>query len=123
MSDGIIKVLNELCSKFGIAIDWTSDNVVPYLQDLMTRYAKYICYTSIMWLAIGVLIVLVVGIIWYKYYKSSKDIDCGIIVLILCGMLLGGMTIVVQTLDIIEVLTIPEKAIVEDVRYMLENND
>ena len=56
MSDAIIKVLNELCDKFGIAIDWTSDNVVPYLQDLMVRYSKYVCYTSIMWLVIGLIL-------------------------------------------------------------------
>ena len=32
ISDGIIKVLDSLADKFGIAIDWTSSNILPYLQ-------------------------------------------------------------------------------------------
>ena len=33
MGDEIIKVINDLCGKFGIAIDWTSSNVIPYLEE------------------------------------------------------------------------------------------
>ena len=33
-SEQIIEVLNALCEKFGIAIDWTAENVMPYLTDL-----------------------------------------------------------------------------------------
>ena len=40
MSEEIIKVLNDLASRFGVAIDWTNQNIVPYLQDLMTRFIK-----------------------------------------------------------------------------------
>jgi len=47
MANEIIKVLDNLGEKFGIAIDWSSANVVPYLQDLMTRIVKYETYTSI----------------------------------------------------------------------------
>lgn len=125
MGDEIIKVLNELCSKFGIAIDWTNGNVVPYLQDLMTRYAKYICYTSIMWLAVGVMITIVFGVILYKYFKSCEE-DCfdGLIAFTIgCFVALGVIVMIVQTHDIIEVCTIPEKAIVEDIRYMLDNKN
>lgn len=32
MSVEVIKVLDALVEKFGIAIDWTSANVLPYLQ-------------------------------------------------------------------------------------------
>lgn len=31
VSDQIINVLDALCEKFGLVIDWTSENVVPYL--------------------------------------------------------------------------------------------
>ena len=115
MSDAIIKVLNELCDKFGIAIDWTSDNVVPYLQDLMVRYSKYVCYTSIMWLVIGLIIMVVFAVLLYKYLKQEhRD---GLITFFLgCGMLLGAWDTVNQIMDIIEITTIPEKAIIEDIR-------
>ena len=115
MSDAIIKVLNELCDKFGIAIDWTSDNVVPYLQDLMVRYSKYICYTSIMWLVIGLIIMVVFAVLLYKHLK--QDYAEGFIAFLLgCGILLGAWDVVNQVIDIIEITTIPEKAIIEDIR-------
>lgn len=40
VSEEIIKVLDDLGNRLGIAIDWTKDNVVPYVQDLTTRYAQ-----------------------------------------------------------------------------------
>ena len=118
MSDAIIKVLNELCDKFGIAIDWTSDNVVPYLQDLMVRYSKYVCYTSIMWLVIGLIIMVVFAVLLYKYLKQEHR-DGLIAFLLGCGMLLGAWDTVNQIMDIIEITTIPEKAIIEDIRSIM----
>ena len=115
MSDAIIKVLNELCDKFGIAIDWTSDNVAPYLQDLMVRYSKYVCYTSIMWLVIGLIIMVVFAVLLYKYLKQEHR-DGLITFLLGCGMLLGAWDTVNQIMYIIEITTIPEKAIIEDIR-------
>ena len=118
MSDAIIKVLNELCDKFGIAIDWTSDNVAPYLQDLMVRYSKYVCYTSIMWLVIGLIIMVVFAVLLYKYLKQEHR-DGLITFLLGCGMLLGAWDTVNQIMDIIEITTIPEKAIIEDIRSIM----
>ena len=118
MSDAIIKVLNELCDKFGIAIDWTSDNVVPYLQDLMVRYSKYVCYTSIMWLVIGLIIMVVFAVLLCKYLKQEHR-DGLITFLLGCGMLLGAWDTVNQIMDIIEITTIPEKVIIEDIRSIM----
>lgn len=40
LSDQIISVLDALCEKFGIAIDWTSQNVIPYIQLLAKKSSK-----------------------------------------------------------------------------------
>lgn len=48
MSDEIIKILDDLGQRFGIAIDWSSQNVMPYLQDLVRRFTTYEIATSIM---------------------------------------------------------------------------
>lgn len=117
MGDEIIKVLDNLAQKFGIAIDWTSDNVLPYLQDLMTRYAKYICFTSIMWLIIGILIVIGFIVAIVIYCKKSKYKDGIIVFLLSIGIAIGGGVIICQTIDIIEVVTIPERAIIKDIKY------
>ena len=73
MSEEIIKVLDNLCEKFGIAIDWTSQNVKPYLQELFVKYTNYEMATSIMWLVIFVMI-LVAGVLFIRWsLKNSKN--------------------------------------------------
>lgn len=34
VSEQIISVLDALCEKFGIAINWTEENVIPYVEIL-----------------------------------------------------------------------------------------
>ena len=46
ISDQIIAVINDLCQKFGIAIDWTAENVLPYIEDLCARYIQFEIQTS-----------------------------------------------------------------------------
>ena len=41
VSDQIIKVLDNLCEKFGLAIDWSSKNIQPYLEELMAKAVNY----------------------------------------------------------------------------------
>lgn len=49
MSEEIIKVLDYLGEKFGVAIDWTQENVLPYLQDLLSRFTGYRIAISVFW--------------------------------------------------------------------------
>ena len=55
MSEEIIKVLDNLAERFGVAVDWTSTNVIPYLQELCSKYITYEIATSVTWLVIGIL--------------------------------------------------------------------
>ena len=57
MNEELIKALTELANKFGIAIDWTSQNALPYAQELMNRIVKFEIATSIMWLVIGLMFI------------------------------------------------------------------
>ena len=52
MSEEIIKVLDNLAERFGVAVDWTSTNVIPYLQELCSKYITYEIATSVTWLVI-----------------------------------------------------------------------
>lgn len=78
MSEEVIKVLDALAEKFGIAIDWTSANVLPYLQQLCGKYVRYEIVTSIVWMLIGICLLLVGKQIaekskeyWEKYRKDK----------------------------------------------------
>lgn len=73
MSNEIIKVLDHLCDKFGIAIDWSSNNVMPYLQDLMVRITKYAIYTNILWLVMSILIISATVFALVKIIKVARE--------------------------------------------------
>lgn len=54
MAEQIVEVLNALCEKFGIAVDWSSENVVPYLMELTHRYAAYVIAKGVISLVVSV---------------------------------------------------------------------
>lgn len=114
-SSQFIEVLDALCAKFGIVIDWTSQNVMPYLTDLATRLVNYEIWTSVAW----VVILGVAFIVTWKLTKNARKDDsysnetnyfcawvaCGII-----GIIFVTATCV-EIFDIIRALTIPEVVI------------
>lgn len=124
MSDEIIKVLDDLSRRFGIAVDWSAANVIPYLQDLMTRIVKYETWTSITWLVLG-LIFLIIGLYLIKVsikLIKSNDYDDEILAVLSCiacifFLIAGSIMISSEINDIITVNTIPEKYIIEQIQY------
>lgn len=120
VSDQIIAVLNDLCAKFGMAIDWSSENIVPYVSQLCERYIRYEIATSVAWMfVIAVLPAILLGIA-----KKSDDSDIYVPCYILgCVMaLVAFVTISFQAFDIIECLTIPEKTIFEYIDLLMRQH-
>lgn len=113
MSDEIIKILDDLGQRFGVAIDWSSENIMPYLQDLISRYIKYETMTSIMWIVIGVIVALLGVIVAYKGFQSDDPDSAGLVVIFMFIAIAGIVVIVWQCNDIITANTIPEKMIYE----------
>lgn len=130
MSNEIIKVLDDLSKRFGIAIDWSSTNIMPYLQDLMTRLVKYETYTSTMWLIIGI-IVFIIGLYCIrKALKIAKSETIGneplmtiFIVLGVSSLVIGYISIFGEITDIIEVNTVPEKYIIEEIQSYRDSEE
>ena len=128
-SQEIINILNYLCQKFGIVIDWTSENVMPYLEDLCSRYIQFEISTSIAWIILCVGITALSGIIWIisgiVNNHSYNDIAEGImhISMVLFWMFLAISIIVgmVQAYDIIECCTLPEKVVLEYLDTLLKS--
>ena len=130
MSNEIIKVLDDLSKRFGIAIDWSSTNIMPYLQDLMTRIIKYETYTSTMWLIIGI-IVFIIGLYCIrKALKFAKSETIGneplmtiFIILGVSSLVIGYISIFGEITDIIEVNTVPEKYIIEEIQSYRDSEE
>lgn len=127
VSGEIIKVLDDLCRRFGIAVDWTSENVLPYLQDLCTRYIQYEVFTSIAWCALPLIVFVVSGLLWaisgIAYKKVGGDIAeavcCISTIVFFATMVIGFFICSSQAFDIIECYTIPEKVILEYIKTLL----
>ena len=76
MSDEIIKVLDNLSQKFGIVIDWTSENVMPYLQNLFNRYISYDIFKNILEMSLLLILTIIFGILSYKWSKKwEKELE------------------------------------------------
>lgn len=136
MSEEIIKVLDALAEKFGLAVDWTSSNVIPYLEQLCGKYVNYEIATNVIWLLFGIACLIFGRILFkkirYCFDKSDgmdKDngyswgcigsaIGFGILTVI------GVIVVMTQIFDIATCFTFPEKIIIEELKsiYTSMNN-
>lgn len=73
VSEQIIQVIDALCEKFGIVVDWTNENVVPYLEILCGKLITYEIATSIVWMVIMILISVASIVATKKFYPTFKD--------------------------------------------------
>lgn len=124
MSDEIIKVLNYLGEKFGVIIDWSNDNIIPYIYDLMDRVIRYEICSSIIYIIISILICTgcIISIpkidkyankIIEEDYYSFWDVGKYIIIAILLGAIaISVYSGVNQIIDITECIFIPEKVFI-----------
>lgn len=127
MSEQIIAVLDALCEKFGIAVDWSQQNVVPVVKELTRKYVTYEIVTSLVWIAFFLFAVLffIVGIqrCWKIAKRDSINLaydECFtsfIFVVFVGGLILSIITavigVMVQVFDIVTCLTFPEKMILD----------
>ena len=121
----IIAILDYLCQRFGIAIDWTSDNVMPYLQDLGERFIQYEIYTSFAWCGLVAVVLAVSGIIWLLATLLDKncrtEIDEISKVVFFATLFVGAIICMAQAIDIIECYTLPEKTILEYLQTLMDS--
>lgn len=138
MSAQIIEVLNDICDKFGIAVDWTSKNIQPYLKELMTKCVNYKLATDIVWLVVGIVLLIIGGVLLRfasnnnRKYHEIKDyyermrsnLDETVAAQIIFGGICLGIAVILTlyfTINLITCVTFPEKIILDMVRSYLGN--
>lgn len=119
MSKEVIKILDALAEKFGLAIDWTSANVLPYLQRLCGKYVTYEITTSTVWMIFGIGLLLFGNYIKNKAKRYSEDVcdyDFWMLLMsISIGIFAIGIIIIMwQAFDIVTCITFPEKFIIKE---------
>ena len=131
MSTEIINVLNYICDKIGIAIDWTAENVWPQVMDVLGRYRVMQLIVSAIWMvaAIGIITIFVVlwinaiaahgralkeckGNIWWDYSTYSKSVSVdGVLPLMICSIFIGALVLILfvaSTDEFLSWLLVPE---------------
>lgn len=71
----IIETLDYLFEKFGIAVDWTTENVMPYVQELAEKIVTYKIVTNSTWILISVIIIIACCIYLKKMHTSYKQCE------------------------------------------------
>lgn len=130
MNNTIVEVINTLCEKFGVVIDWTSTNVIPQIQELMNKYIHYEIATSIVWIFVSAIIAIIatllfIKIIDWKNEATSVDDDIAWTMLgAMCGagVIICLCIIVAQVIDIVTCITFPEKIIFDYISNYLTNH-
>jgi hypothetical protein len=126
VSDQIIQVLDALCEKFGLMIDWTSENVIPYISTLMGKLIQWEIWSSVAWIAMAVvaLISLIVLISRPSVQEAIGD-GCFDGMFAITGLILFGVAcivgIITQTMDIIKCVTFPEMHIFEYIQRVINS--
>ena len=123
-SSEIIEVLDYLGEKFGIAIDWTSNNILPYLQTLIDKFIKWEISTSIVWIVIATfVIVAMIVLINLKGIREINEETYGMLwIPIIFLIIVSFIVICIQIFDIIECNVFPEKALYDFIKVMLNQN-
>lgn len=121
ISEQVITIFDDIGERLGIAIDWSQENVLPYLQELFEKYINFEIASSIMWIALfslGTAVFSVLGFIIFRHFDKTKDewaLGLGT-AMVFCAVFFFIALIVglfVQVYDIITCLTFPEKMIID----------
>lgn len=135
MSEEIIKVLDELCKRFGLAIDWTNENVLPYITMLCEKLVNYEICTSIAWIVIFLVFSIGSIVATKKLYPTFKrgleqdkrTYDCGWEIgttFALIGLVIINVAAIIvigtQIMDIIKCATFPEMYIFEYINNLIQ---
>ena len=133
LSDQIVQVLDYLADKMGVTINWSQQNVIPYMRQIFEKYIRYEIITSIMLLVIGILFMLS-SFLWMKAYKfyvkkyeackengkfSDYDVCAGVCIcaLVVCS-LTGLLMIIFQTRDVLCCIYLPELQIYKYIKKL-----
>ena len=144
MSEEIIKVFDYIGEKLGIAIDYTQKNIQPYLEDLWHRYITYEIVINSLHFAVSFIITLLCLYFILRFFKAVKKADNGEVdslfyykkivgpyssgdialrdlgfVIMFVSCLIGAIFAILtffQLLNLIELLIIPEKFMLELVK-------
>lgn len=110
-SSEAISLIDYIASKFGVAIDWSNENILPIVQNLAGKYITWEISTSIAWIVIALILEIILIVIIrndLEYWKTDIVFVFGIM-----GVIVLTPVAIFQIFDIIKCLTFPELQIIQ----------
>jgi hypothetical protein len=123
----LVELLKELANQMGIAVDWTSENIRPYIVDIIGRLAKYEIFTSVIWILFFVIVIFIASMLLRMSYKEFKneenyywdeEVFGGTAVLLGIVILGFSVGIICQCYDIGKAIYMPEVLLIEQLKSL-----
>ena len=73
MDKELCNVIDKIAEKIGVAIDWSSENVMPYIQDIMQRYRTKSIVENIIVMTVCAIIITICVIVAVKITKGITN--------------------------------------------------
>ena len=125
ISSEITNILNDLGSRFGVAIDWTSQNVVLYVQDLVSRIAKLEMCNSIIAIVCGVAclfgLILIVRFAVKHREDYVEEVVGTFVIVIFIACLIGIFTLIpIGVNGLTKAIYLPELTAIEYIQGLMK---
>lgn len=142
-SEQFKEVFELFCDKIGIAIDWTQENIIPYVMDLCKRYIAYNIVETILLILFS--FALIVGVViffkvifkdrakceskkkdtaFWDYYSYNKDVDAGFGAVF--GFVFGSVFLIfgiimfcISVPELLKWCLVPEFQLIEKISYLI----
>lgn len=130
MSSEVSEVLNTLGEKFGLFVDWSQQNVQPYIEDLMQRVVQYNLAINICRLVVSTILFVIGTIFISRIIKQVRSAD-GISIdeepiavatamLSIFGIFIGVIMIPISIGKIFQCLYLPEMVFIKELEMLLK---
>ena len=137
MSKEVIEIFDYIGEKLGVAIDWTQENIIPYLTDLLERYVTFNIVMHAIGLFLGIAgVVCAIVMLTHIYFRANREksifweLGCyqekmlspgGVGTVIISGFigLLSLVALIYNPVELLEWIFIPEFKLIEDLTYYI----
>lgn len=115
----LIDLLDYLGEKFGLIIDWSQGEILPYIKQLADSIVNYKRQIALMWIIVG--IICVIAFIVFEVIAHIQDSDGYCMVGWVC-LIAGAIIIVVNCYTVIGCNTFPEKIVLDYIQSVMSTS-
>jgi hypothetical protein len=145
MNEELCNVIDKIAEKIGVAIDWSSENVMPYIQDIIQRYRAMSIIETIIVMAVCAIVMTIcvivaikmakgiinglnnrVSSIWFdadhkdSYYDDASTFSAAMTTLITILFLISFIVLCIATGNLIRWIYVPEVKFLELLKDLIK---